>query len=221
MWNIVFLILLLTVSTTLWAFYCPNPWMQTLKDSKNLCSTIQGSRWVKAHLPPFKRHCALCAVRCPVASEKNSDQLTNMEKCSTCISLDNPQWKAGKILPEPLAQFEPDVTLEYPNATRKEKNILMGTPGHSLCSGSQLTSYIFGHIILLNLDLTKWSNQIIVPIGLYIGCIHFSSYTDEPIALDQDKSGLIWSHDHFPLLQTPIFMLPTKLKSFFSYYALS
>lgn len=103
------------------------------------------------HLPPFKRHFLHFVLLDVLLLRKNNDQLTNMEKFSTCDSQDNPQWKAGKHLPEPLAQIEPDVTLECPNAIRKEKKILMGTPGHSLRSGCQLTSYIYGHIILLNL----------------------------------------------------------------------
>ncbi|KAK2819049.1 hypothetical protein Q5P01_024610 [Channa striata] len=28
-----------------WGFYCPNPWMQTYRNSKNSCSTIHACRW--------------------------------------------------------------------------------------------------------------------------------------------------------------------------------
>ena len=35
------------------------------------------------------------------------------------------------------------------------------------------------------------------------------------ITLEQGQSGLIRPHDLFPLLQSPIFMLPSKLKPFF------
>ena len=50
-------------------------------------------------------------------------------------------------------------------------NPLMETPGHSVYSGSQLTSF-FGHIMLLKLDLTNCSNPRLVnktiPISIVI-----------------------------------------------------
>ncbi len=87
-----------------------------------------------------------------------------------------------------------------------------GASGHGCGNGASRFFFFFfwatGMVLPWELVPTQswWVHQF----------IRLSSYPDVPITLKQGKSGLIRPHDLLPLLQSPIFMLPSKLKPFFS-----
>ena len=92
----------------------------------------------------------------------------------------------------------------------KKKNLLIDKPNHSVYSGIQLTS-LFGHMTLLNLDLTNWSSSRSrhcphrLPLYAHDASPHMHlSYPDVPIALEQAKLRLIIPHN---VLQSTSFFL--------------
>lgn len=109
------------------------------------------------------------------------------------------------------------VILEYACAIREYKNPLIEFSGHSINSGSQLTSFL-GHITLLNLELTKIPSLYGRHNAWWVH--HFIRLSPSPRALwnrvNLESSRHMYIF-HFSRVQ--FVMLPSKLNLcvFFSY----